>query len=184
MEERKDLAQIVGRNIKKIRVEKGYKSQDVLAQSICVHLKSVQSWESGKRLPDLDALNRLCDVLQVDLDYLTGRIDHHTHANAVICESTGLSENAVELLLSRRQDADLLSSMLMHPDWPKFMKYLQDLSNKDAINSALADFTTSHFKRKLSGEDAISVIPLEDALLHSASLTINKIMTDATNTDL
>lgn len=89
--------------------KKKYKSQEKFADDLPVSpnrksetgtkaRQTVNAWEKGTRLPDLENLLEISELLDVDIDYLTGRIDHKKHSNEFICQYTGLNETSVELL--------------------------------------------------------------------------------------
>ncbi len=61
-----------GDSIKKIREEKGF-SQEGLAKKLNVAQSTVGMWESGKRTPKLDELNRLARVLNITVNRLIGQ---------------------------------------------------------------------------------------------------------------
>jgi len=62
-----------GESIKKIREEKGF-SQEELAKKLDVAQSTIGMWESGKRTPKLDELNRLSRVLNITINRLIGQM--------------------------------------------------------------------------------------------------------------
>lgn len=58
-------------NIKSLRKNKGY-TQEELAARINVVRQTVSKWEKGFSVPDAEALQRLADVLEVDVKVLLG----------------------------------------------------------------------------------------------------------------
>lgn len=58
-------------NIKSLRKNKGY-TQEELAARINVVRQTVSKWEKGLSVPDAEALQRLADVLEVDVKELLG----------------------------------------------------------------------------------------------------------------
>ena len=54
----------------------------------------VAQWESGKKKPGTDALIRLCNALDCDMDYILGAIDVPCRAVYDVKEQTGLSGEA------------------------------------------------------------------------------------------
>lgn len=95
--------------IKRLRKEHGYKSQEKFADALHVHPKTVQGWESTEnpKLPDLDNLLMICEILDCDLDYLVGRIEQRKHNIKTVSEITGLSEKAVEIITKTKPYRDL-----------------------------------------------------------------------------
>ena len=55
--------------LKKLRTEKGL-SQRELSEQIYVTRTAITKWESGNRLPDVAMINRLSEVLDVDVSIL------------------------------------------------------------------------------------------------------------------
>lgn len=63
-----------GARLKKVRKERGY-TQVSLADALGVSKGSVAMWETGKRNPEFDTLEKLLSLLNVSYDYLTGKTD-------------------------------------------------------------------------------------------------------------
>ncbi|MBQ6381061.1 MAG: helix-turn-helix domain-containing protein [Clostridia bacterium] len=57
--------------LRKIRTDKGL-SQRELADKIYVTRSAITHWENGSRMPDADTIARLCQFLDVNLDFLLG----------------------------------------------------------------------------------------------------------------
>lgn len=64
----------IGKKIFELRTAKNL-SQGDLAEILDVSRQSVSKWETDSAVPDLDKLMKLCDVFQVTLDELTGRVE-------------------------------------------------------------------------------------------------------------
>ena len=58
----------------------------------------VAQWENGKKKPGTDALIRLCNALDCDIDYILGAIDVPRRAAYDVKEQTGLSGEAATVL--------------------------------------------------------------------------------------
>jgi transcriptional regulator with XRE-family HTH domain len=63
----------LGKNIYEFRIPKNL-SQGDLAELLDVSRQSVSKWETETAIPDLDKLMKMCDVFDVTLDELTGRM--------------------------------------------------------------------------------------------------------------
>ena len=77
----------------------------------------VAQWENGKKKPGTDALIRLCNALDCDMDYILGAIDVPRRAVYDVKEQTGLSDSAVNSLMEAKQrnynaGLDILSALL------------------------------------------------------------------------
>lgn len=99
----------LGNNIAKLRKKlpgnkRAEMSQEELANAIIVEekeekaisVRTINSWECGKKLPSLKHLLKLCKVLDCDIDRLLGKRDYSTKELELICEYTGLTENTVK----------------------------------------------------------------------------------------
>lgn len=63
------------KRLREIRMKRGL-TQQKLADSIGVALRSYQCYETGSRNPSLELLVQIADVLEVSTDYLLGRDDY------------------------------------------------------------------------------------------------------------
>lgn len=63
---------MIGKRVRELRVKKGLSQQD-LGNAIGVTKVSVCGYESGTRIPNLDKLIKLADILGTSTDYLLGR---------------------------------------------------------------------------------------------------------------
>ncbi|MCD8206889.1 MAG: helix-turn-helix domain-containing protein [Bacteroidales bacterium] len=62
----------IGRKISELRQEKGLTQRD-LSEHLGVSSGAVGMWETGKRQPDPETINKLADYFEVSIDYLFGR---------------------------------------------------------------------------------------------------------------
>ncbi len=69
------------KRLREIRMKRGF-TQQKLADSVDIALRSYQCYETGTRAPCYDLLIRLADTLDVSLDYLMGR-DEFMRAHAI-----------------------------------------------------------------------------------------------------
>ena len=60
---------MVGKNIKKVREEKGL-TQDALAEQLSVTRQAVSNWENEKTQPDIEMLDQIAQTLGVDIERL------------------------------------------------------------------------------------------------------------------
>lgn len=101
--------------LKRARKEAGL-TQEGLAETMGVHIKTVMNWEQGIAEPSLGTLMDLTELYHCDLDYLTGRLDQKTHDLQFIHDQTGLSEKAIEKL----------QSFMTEPDWDQMEMDLRE----------------------------------------------------------
>jgi transcriptional regulator with XRE-family HTH domain len=64
----------LGERIKYLREKNGY-AQKFVAEKIGVRNNTLSSYESDKRQPDYDTLQKIADFFEVSVDYLLGRTD-------------------------------------------------------------------------------------------------------------
>lgn len=60
------------KRLREIRMKRGF-TQQRLADSVDIALRSYQCYETGTRTPNYELLVQLADILDVSLDYLMGR---------------------------------------------------------------------------------------------------------------
>lgn len=60
------------KRLRQMRMKRGF-TQQRLADTLDIALRSYQCYETGTRTPNYELLIRIADVLDVSLDYLMGR---------------------------------------------------------------------------------------------------------------
>lgn len=90
--------------LRELRKEKQI-SQQTLANTLGIAKSTVGYWENGDSLPDAQSLAALADLYGVSADYMLGRSDVKSTEMSIqeICDSTGLREGTVELLMELQQ---------------------------------------------------------------------------------
>lgn len=96
-----------GQGLKAARKKRGIKTQEDFVSKLgefgfATTLATVRNWEQGKAYPEAQTLETLCDFFKCDMDYLFGCISCKTHDTQFICDYTGLDEETVEKLHSRK----------------------------------------------------------------------------------
>lgn len=86
----------IGCVIKSLREEKGY-SQKELAKALNITSGCLSKYETGKNLIPIDIVVRVADVLDVSVDYITGRIHSKVDYNC-LKESYTSAMNTADLL--------------------------------------------------------------------------------------
>ena len=71
--------------LKNWRINNGLSQQDV-ADLLNYGLTTIQSWESGRKLPSFDALISIANVMGVSLDWLMGRSKIWKTADQILIE--------------------------------------------------------------------------------------------------
>jgi transcriptional regulator with XRE-family HTH domain len=67
-----------------------------LATEIGVSHQSVTQWQSGQTIPDILKFKRIAEFFDVSYDYLLGDSDSRKHENALLVNTLGLSDSAVD----------------------------------------------------------------------------------------
>jgi len=104
---------------KKIKMLRGKKSQDEVAEKLNISRGSLSYYENGDRKPDADVLYAMSEYFGVPSDYIIGRPDVNSYdadlqAICVICEYTGLTQEAVEELhYMQANDLELISNFIL-----------------------------------------------------------------------
>ena len=115
----------------------------------------VAQWESGKKKPGTDALIRLCNALDCDIDYILGAIDVPRRAVYDIKEQTGRSDSAVNSLVEAKQrnynaGLDILSALLSDQ---KFWEAIANLN--------YAKFAGTNMDRPMSDGLEVAVLQVQ-----------------------
>lgn len=99
---------------------RGKKERTIAAAGIGISRTALINYETGKRKPDIDILEKIANYYKVSADYLLGRTDVKTQDMSLrqVSEITGLSENAIQLIQewnnddSHRYLADYISQFI------------------------------------------------------------------------
>lgn len=91
--------------LKTLRENAGKKRQEV-ADSLGITRASLEYYEKGKRKPDIEVLVKIAEYYKVSTDYLLGLSNAQTVDKDIqfICDYTGLSEKAVNMLVKLNQE--------------------------------------------------------------------------------
>ena len=132
---------IMGERIKKEREAKCL-SQEQLAEKLGLAKESrqtISAWESGKRKPTVDLLEKICALFACDLDYLAGHYEYKTRGNTDIYEETGLSEAAIGTLRNLTEnEISFLNKLLgSRADLYFIASAFSDFKGKKTLNFAI-----------------------------------------------
>lgn len=90
----------IGNNIRKLRIEKKFTQQELATKSN-VSLSALNKYERGERIPKIDAIEKLADALNVQIDYILG------HSNFKRFDSQIMQNDIVDLIqLTDNTDKD------------------------------------------------------------------------------
>lgn len=100
------MAETMGSRIKQVRKEKDMKQYE-LAEAIGVNFTAISLYESDKREPRRDILEKIARVTNVSVDYLYGLSEHKTldkdKSDKVSKEAADLMEKINKLPPEKRQ---------------------------------------------------------------------------------
>lgn len=91
--------QVFGKRLRELRKENGYTIEQ-FADMVGISKSTLGYYENDKRMPDIEILARISNVLNVNADYLIGRTNTTARKGKMktVCEFTGLSDRAAEYL--------------------------------------------------------------------------------------
>lgn len=82
-------------NLKALRKNKGF-TQEELAQKVNVVRQTVSKWEKGLSVPDADALQKIAEVLDVEISQLLGAdIVHEENKNEIAEQLAKINEQLI-----------------------------------------------------------------------------------------
>ena len=104
--------QVFGKRLRELRKENGYTIEQ-FADMVGISKSTLGYYENDKRMPDIEILARIANVLNVNADYLIGRTNTTAQKGKMktVCDFTGLSDQAAEYLseLVENRDYEKLS---------------------------------------------------------------------------
>ena len=152
-------------------------TQQELAEKLGCHIKTIQNWEQGQAIPDLNTLFGLCELYCCDLDYLTGNIDCQSHDIQFIHEMTGLSEKSIaklhEFLIAedrRSRWSSYISSIIEHELFIQLMSRISEFMGSNFLEGA--------FEAINENDNKENELDFQDAMLFRISHIITNILED------
>ena len=130
--------------------------QKELAAALGIRNENVVSYYcSGSRIPTLDLLCKIADIFGVSLDYLIGRTKTES-PNVdiqVACETTGLSETAVQAMRALKTGSAIQYSEFLVPAVSALFENMDGLSVLSALSEylGLSPANTYQLVTKTSG---------------------------------
>lgn len=99
MESKNTCVEVFGKRLKELRKANGYTIEQ-FAEAVRISKSTVGYYENNNRMPDIEILSRIADVLNVSADYLIGKTNTTATKGKTktVCDFTGLSDTAVEYL--------------------------------------------------------------------------------------
>lgn len=123
-EEKPSIDAPIGKRIDYIRRKKGL-SQSDLGKSLDLDERTIKRYEKGIGKISLDMLKKIALALDVTTDYLLGVSDIETYDKnmGIVHKTTGLSNNAIKVLMQLHEQDSILSSVDK-----KYKRYLDTIS--------------------------------------------------------
>lgn len=111
-------------------------NQQKLAEFIGTTRQSISLYSTGKRKPDIEILNKLCDFFNVSSDYLLGRTNSKSLDidNISINKNLGLSDKAIDVIETINNPITLL-----------LKSRLLDTNESEPINAASLDINIFNY---------------------------------------
>ncbi|MBP3768649.1 MAG: helix-turn-helix transcriptional regulator [Lachnospira sp.] len=132
---------IIGNRIRNNRKEKGL-SQEQLAEYLeqitenPTKRQTVAGWENGKPIKKIEQLTALCEIFNCDMAYLLCECDTKHIRTQNISSSTGLSEKAIDILISlRKMDSKLPDTISKILENKNLLYRIHDCCSADYNNS-------------------------------------------------
>lgn len=130
--------QVFGKRLKELRKEHGYTIEQ-FADMVGISKSTLGYYENDKRMPDIEILARIANVLNVNADYLIGRTNTTAQKGKMktVCEFTGLSDNAAEYLAQLVKDKDYEKLSVINRLFQELCEDYEFYSGEDEASSVL-----------------------------------------------
>ena len=107
MESKNTCVEVFGKRLKELRKANGYTIEQ-FAEAVGISKSTVGYYENNNRMPDIEILSRITDVLNVSADYLIGKTNTTAMRGKMktVCDFTGLSDTAADYLVQLVKNKD------------------------------------------------------------------------------
>ena len=176
--------ELIGERIKAERKRQNW-TQKQLAEEIKTYSeKTLRDWEKGNTNISVDGLIELSNLFGCDVNYLIGAYDYRTKESEDICKTTGLSEDAVKVLVENQCETNNLKlkeaeaikkcEERLSAPWPVKAKWLNENLTHSMPEQLKKGLSSSTFLRTRA--DIIShIITNSDELLLLIARYKNKV---------
>ena len=128
-------------NIEKARLDNKM-TKVYAAEKLNITRQTLDNWESGRTRPGLNDLINLSNLYNVSLGHLAGLESYRTPDNKFICETTGLSEESVQMFVDYKRFDDKRKRYEEIRDHPPKRKYFEDTKHGLSIE----DYNNPEYK--------------------------------------
>lgn len=155
--------QVFGKRLKELRKEHGYTIEQ-FADMVGISKSTLGYYENDKRMPDIEILARIANVLNVNADYLIGRTNTTAQKGKMktVCEFTGLSDSAAEFLAQLVKDKDYEKLSVINHLFQELCEDYEFYSGEDEASSVLGALFRCFEKFTRSENDWENYVDLGD----------------------
>ena len=146
--------QVFGKRLRELRKENGYTIEQ-FADMVGISKSTLGYYENDKRMPDIEILARIANVLNVNADYLIGRTNTTAQKGKMktVCEFTGLSDNAAEFLAQLVKDKDYEKLSIINHLFQELCEDYDFHNGEDEVSSVLGSLFR-YFEKSSKWENA------------------------------
>lgn len=128
-------------NLKNARIQNGF-TQKQMAELLNITTNGYQHYELGTRIPPVDTLCKIADILEVSVDYLLGR-ETQPNKNTALLNKDGVTEIALnyikefETIINEKRFRDFSKLYRAMNDLQKvyMLAYIVGYLNKSGVNT-------------------------------------------------
>ena len=155
--------QVFGKRLKELRKEHGYTIEQ-FADMVGISKSTLGYYENYKRMPDIEILARIANVLNVSADYLIGRTNTTDRKGKLktVCDFTGLSDQAAEYLSELVENRDYAKLSVINHLFKELCEDYAFYSGEDEASSILGSLFRCFEKFTGSENDWENYVDLGD----------------------
>ena len=155
--------QVFGKRLKELRKEHGYTIEQ-FADMVGISKSTLGYYENDKRMPDIEILARIANVLNVSADYLIGRTNTTDRKGKLktVCDFTGLSDQAAEYLSELVENRDYAKLSVINHLFKELCEDYSFYSGEDEASSILGSLFRCFEKFTGSENDWENYVDLGD----------------------
>ena len=163
MESKNTCVEVFGKRLKELRKANGYTIEQFAAM-VGISKSTLGYYENDKRMPDIEILARIANVLNVSADNLIGRTNTTDRKGKLktVCEFTGLSDSAAEFLAQLVKDKDYEKLSVINHLFQELCEDYEFYSGEDEASSILGSLFRCFEKFTGSENDWENYVDLGD----------------------
>ena len=155
--------QVFGKRLKELRKEHGCTIEQ-FADMVGISKSTLGYYENDKRMPDIEILARIANVLNVSADYLIGRTNTTARKGKLktVCDFTGLSDQAAEYLSELVENRDYAKLSVINHLFKELCEDYAFYSGEDEVSSVFGSLFRCFEKFTDSENDWENYVDLGD----------------------